>query len=220
MHITKLGTFSELKNEEKAQQRFSIKMKPSFFLFLTFILTLSLFSSAWAVAIGASPATLSFELPRGGSEEKTFQVSTNSEAGLLFTLTKSAEISKFVTLSSSTSQTKLNNPAEITLKVSVPRTTTPGTYNGTVSVATTGTGEISSGTGSVIATGVAVKVSIKVTSESAPWFKTSETKINSNAVTSSATELATTGTANLGTILFIIFVISLTGGAVLLALRR
>lgn len=188
-------------------------------VFLIFILALSLFSSAWAVAIGASPATLSFELPRGGVENKTFQVSTNSENNLSFTLEKSAEISKFVTLSSLTSQTKLNNPAEVTLKVSIPRGTAPGTYNGTVSVATTGTGEISSGTGSVIATGVAVKVSIKVTSESAPWFKTSETKINSNTVTGSATELATTG-ANLGTILFIIFVICLTGGAVLLALRR
>ncbi len=195
-------------------------MKPAFFLFLTFILTLSLFSSAWAVAIGASPATLSFELPKGGSEERTFQVSTNSETSLPFTVEKSAEISKFVILSAETGETKLNSPDELTLKVSVPRTTTPGNYEGYVSVTTSGSGEINSGTGSIVATGVAVRVLIKVTSESAPFFKTSESKADSNAVTGSATELATVGTADIGTILFIVFVICLIGGAVLLALKR
>jgi len=196
-----------------------LKMKPAFFFFLTFILTLSLFSSAWAVAIGASPATLSFELPKGGSEEKTFQVSTNSETDLSFTVEKSAEISKFVTLSVSSGETMLNNPEEITLKVSIPRGTEPGTYEGYVSVTTGGSGEINGGTGSIVATGVAVRVLIKVTGESAPLFKTSESTADSNAVTGSATELATTGTANLGSILFIVFVICLAGGAVLLALK-
>jgi hypothetical protein len=195
-------------------------MKPFFFFLAFFILTLSLFSSAWAVAIGASPATLSFELPKGGSDEKTFQVSTNSEAGLSFTLAKSAEISKFVTLSSSTGQTKLNSPDEITLKVSVPRTTAPGTYEGTVSVATTGTGEISSGTGSVIATGVAVRVSIKVTDESAPLFKTSEAKTDSNAVTGSATELATTGAASLTIPVLALLIIALVIGMIIYVVRK
>lgn len=187
---------------------------------LTFILILSLFSSAWAVAIGASPATLSFELPRGGNDEKTFQVSTNSASNLSFELEKSAEISKFITLSTSSGEAKLNNPKEITVKVSASRFTTPGIYEGTISVATTGTGEISSGTGSIIATGVAVKVLINVTSESAPLFGTApETKADSNSVTGSAIENVQP-TTNLGSILFMVFVFCLIFGAVWLALKR
>ena len=120
---------------------------------------------AEAVAIGASPATLSFELPRKGYEEKTFQISTNDESGLMFGLEVYGDITQFVELSSKTGTTKLNQPAELTAKIKIPKDTIPGTYEGTINVVGSSSGSASNGTGSAIATGVAVRVIIKVTDE-------------------------------------------------------
>ncbi len=125
-------------------------------------LILLLIPAVQAVAIGASPATLSFEVPKGSTVEKTLQISTNSGTSVGFTLQASSSIANYVTLSSDTGQMKSGEPYDLTIKVSVPRKTALGNYSGTISVKTTGTGSVSGGSGSVISTGVSVKVAITV----------------------------------------------------------
>jgi hypothetical protein len=184
-------------------------------LLVVLALAVSLFSSAWAVAIGASPATLSFELPKGGSEEKTFQISTNAAGSLNFDVAVSSEISKFVTVSSLSGVTILNHPAELTAKVSIPRGTEPGTYDGMISAQSKNPPGLSEGTGSVVATGVAVSVIITVTSESAPWFNFG----SKSASTGAATANAEAG-IGAGTLLLVIIVIIAIIGAAWFAFRK
>jgi len=184
-------------------------------LLVVLALAVSLFPSAWAVAIGASPATLNFELPKGGSEEKTFQISTNAAGSLNFDVTASSEISKFVKLSAPSGVTILNHPAELTAKVSIPRGTEPGTYEGTISAQSKNPPEFSEGTGSVVATGVAVRVIINVTSESAPLFNFG----SKSASTGAATANAGLGMGT-GTLLLVIIVIVAIIGAAWFAFRK
>lgn len=184
-------------------------------LLVVLALAVSLFPSAWAVAIGASPATLSFELPKGGSDEKTFQISTNAAGSLNFDVKASSEISKFVKLSAPSGATILNHPAELTAKVSIPRSTEPGTYEGTISVQSKNSAELSGGTGSAVATGVAVRVIINVTSESAPWFNFG----SKSTPTGAATANAESG-IGAGTLLLVIIVIAAVIGAAWFAFRK
>ena len=137
-----------------------IKKLPVFLIIA--MLVILLIPAAQAVAIGASPATLSFEVPKGGSVEKTLQISTNSESYIDFRLEKSSSIADYVILSSETGKIKSGEPYDLTVKVSVPRKTELGNYSGTISVRTTGTGNVSGGSGSVISTGVTVRVAINV----------------------------------------------------------
>jgi hypothetical protein len=135
--------------------------KLSIFLILAAMIAL-LIPAAHAVAIGASPATLNFEVPKGGAVEKTLQISTNSEEYITFNLEKSSSIADYITLSSETGKIKSGEPYDLTVKVSVPRKTELGTYDGIISVKTTGTGSVSGGSGSVISTGVTVRAAITV----------------------------------------------------------
>ena len=125
-------------------------------------LILLLIPAVQAVAIGASPATLRFEVPKGSTVEKTLQISTNSGTYMEFKLEPSSSLANYVTLSSGTGKSKSGEPYDLTVKVSVPRKTELGNYSGTISVRTTGTGNVSGGSGSVISTGVTVKVAITV----------------------------------------------------------
>jgi len=184
-------------------------------LLVVLALAVSLFPSAWAVAIGASPATLSFELPKGGSEEQTFQISTNAAGSLNFDVATSSEISKFVKLSASSGATILNHPSEIAVKVSIPRGTEPGTYEGAISAQSKNPPALSEGTGSVVATGVAVRVIITVTSESAPLFNFG----SKSASTGAATANAGSGIGT-GTLLLVIIVIAAIIGAAWFAFRK
>lgn len=131
-------------------------------LFAVMMLGLLLIPSVHAVAIGASPAILSFEVPKGSTVEKTLQISTNSETYVNFKLEKSLATGNYITLSSDTGKTKVGEPYNINVKVSVPRKTELGVYNGTISVKTISTGDLGGGSGSIISTGVTVKSSINV----------------------------------------------------------
>ena len=185
-------------------------MKKSLFLFSFFFLFIILFLPlAWAVAIGASPANLAFELSRGGSAEKTFQVSTNSETPIDFSLTESAEIERFVSTDITKGTTKLGEPAEIYVSVKVPRGTEPGTYEGTVTVSTSPVGGFEGGTGSIIATGVAVKVVINVADSYAE-----------SHVTGALTGVGSDQELNFAVIMFIVIVIVIVASIFLFILRK
>jgi len=116
-----------------------------------------------AVAFGASPATVSFDIGKGDSLEKIVSVSTNSPTYLGVTYSVSDEIKDFITISPTSGlKTKLNEPLEITVKAKSSLFEALGSHTGTVTFTTAPTDEIGSGTGSTIATGVAVKVTVNI----------------------------------------------------------
>jgi len=124
-----------------------------------------------AYAIGASPATLSFSIPRGGYEEKTFQVSTNSETPLEFSLVISNSINTTISVETKDKTAVSGKPAEITVRAYASRSAKPANLDGVITALLKPSGEARSGSGSIISTGVAVRIKVEITDESAPLFQ-------------------------------------------------
>ena len=124
-----------------------------------------------AYAIGASPATLYFSIPRGGYEEKTFQVSTNSETPLEFSLVVSDSINSMIKLETKDKITVSGKPAEITVRAYASRSANPANLDGAITTILKPLNSSQSGSGSIISTGVAVSVKIEITGETASLFK-------------------------------------------------
>ena len=124
-----------------------------------------------AYAVGASPATLSFSIPRGGYEEKTFQVSTNSETPLEFSLSVTDSVSSMIKLETKDKTTVSGKPGEILVKVAIPRSAKPANLDGAITAILKPSGSAPDGSGSIISTGVAVRVKIEITGETASLFK-------------------------------------------------
>ena len=192
------------------------------FLFSLFLLCIVLVApTVSAVAIGASPAAFSFELPRGGSAEESFQVSTNSESAMTFSITADEQIQKFVKLSVDSSQTTIDEPARIPFSIFIPKSAKPGIYEGAITAMTSGSGSMEGGVGSVVATGVAVKVAIKVTGETqaSPTAPSAENE-GADLVTGNFLQIGgSTGGIGLAGLLAILVIIVLIIAAVILALK-
>jgi hypothetical protein len=124
-----------------------------------------------AYAVGASPATLSFNISRGGYEEKTFQVSTNSETPLEFSLSVTDSVSSMIKLETKDKTTVSGKPGEILVKVAIPRSAKPANLDGAITAILKPSGSAPDGSGSIISTGVAVRVKIEITGETASLFK-------------------------------------------------
>ncbi len=124
-----------------------------------------------AYAVGASPATLSFSIPRGGYEEKTFQVSTNSETPLEFSLVISNSINTTIKVETKDKTTVSGKPAEITVRAYASRSAKPANLDGAITALLKPPIDAPGGSGSVVATGVAVRVKIEITSETAPLLQ-------------------------------------------------
>jgi hypothetical protein len=124
-----------------------------------------------AYAIGASPATLSFNISRGGYEEKTFQISTNSEIPLEFSISVTDSVSSMIKLETKNKTTVSGNPAEIIVRAYASRSAEPANIDGTITALLKPSSNSPSGSGSVVSTGVAVRVKIEITNEMAPLIK-------------------------------------------------
>lgn len=124
-----------------------------------------------AYAVGASPATLSFSIPRGGYEEKTFQVSTNSETPLEFSLSVSDSINAAVDVETKDKTAVSGKPAKITVRAYASRSAKPAILDGAITATLKPSGASSGGSGSIVATGVAVRVKIEITDETAPLLQ-------------------------------------------------
>jgi len=132
------------------------------------MLAMWLIPSVQAVAFGASPATLTFDIGKGDSLEKTVSVSTNSPTYLGVTYSISDEIKDFVTISPTSGlKTKINEPLEVTVKAKSSLFEELGSHEGTITFTTAPTGDTEGGMGSTIATGVAVKVTVNIGIEKA-----------------------------------------------------
>jgi len=145
-------------------------------IIITGILAILLISLAYEVsgtAIGASPATLSFKIPRGGYEEKTFQVSTNSEIPLEFEISVSDSIKNAIKVETKDKATVYGQPAEIIVRAYASRSAKPESLDGaiTATVAANADSNAPGGSGSVVSTAVAVKIKIEITDETTSLFK-------------------------------------------------
>ena len=124
-----------------------------------------------AYAVGASPATLSFSIPRGGYEEKTFQVSTISETPLDFSLVISNSINTTIKVETKDKTAVSGKPAEITVRAYASRSAKPANLDGAITALLKPSSASPDGSGSVVATGVAVRVKIEITDETAPLLQ-------------------------------------------------
>jgi hypothetical protein len=124
-----------------------------------------------AYAVGASPASLSFSVPRDGYEEKTFQVSTNSETPLEFSFSVSDSINANIEVKTKDKTTVQGKPAEITVIAHASRSAKPASLDGAINVNLKSIENNSGGTGSQVSTGVAVRIGIEITGETSPLFK-------------------------------------------------
>jgi len=139
-------------------------------IILFVLIMLSFAHTVKAVGIGASPATLSFIL-NNNSEEKTFQVSTNSESAVSFTVKISDSLKDIIKITPDSGETKINQPAEIIVKASAPKSKT-GNYSGTINIKTLPTtNKAEEGTGSQVSTGVVVKVNVEIPEKTESSFK-------------------------------------------------
>jgi len=121
-----------------------------------------------AVAFGASPATLHFQLSKGGSEEKSIIVSTASEIPINVEISVSDEIKSFIEYSpTSNLEVDIEHPLEIKVLAKASRFSRSGVYEGYITIKAVPTQIQTSGTaGSTVATGVAVKTIVEVAGRS------------------------------------------------------
>jgi len=138
-------------------------------LFVIFLVGLT--HQTHAYAVGASPASLSFSIPRDGYEEKTFQVSTNSEAPLEFSFSVDNSINANIEVRTKDKTVIKGKPAEITVRAYASRSAKPGSLDGAITVDLKSIDNNSSETGSQVSTGVAVRVKIEITSETSSILK-------------------------------------------------
>jgi uncharacterized membrane protein len=132
-------------------------------IIITGIIFILLSTSAHAVAFGASPATLTFDIGKGDSLEKIVSVSTNSLTYVGVSYSISDEIKDLITVSPTSGlKTKIDEPLEITVTAKSSLFEELGSHMGTITFTTTPTENTAGGTGSAIATGVAVKVTVNI----------------------------------------------------------
>ena len=116
-----------------------------------------------AVGFGASPATLSFDISKGGYAEQTLTVSTLSEEPLKVAVSISKDIANFVSYSPhSNLKVSKGSPLEINIRADAPAFAENGVYSGTITTGIDPSAVTSEGTGSAIATGVAIKTTVHI----------------------------------------------------------
>ena len=135
------------------------------------ILFLAAANAVSAFAIGASPPVASFVLARGGSQETTFQTSTNSESPVAFDIVVDDNIKDFIRVNPQKDQMQLGKPGKITIYASVQRSAKPGNYSGAITVFATPYESAVNGTGSKISTGISVRADIQVLEEKESLLK-------------------------------------------------
>lgn len=191
-------------------------------IIICLISLLLLAGSASAVAFGASPATLSFELPKGGSDAKTITVSTASEEPLDVTVSISNEIKDFITYNpSSNLKVDIENPLKISVLAKAPRFARSGVYEGFVTASTAPPDADTGGTaGSVIATGVAVKTTVKIGQTTAtPTVLESDTEPAPLDTTPRVQETVPLSSGGSGSTLIVFVVIIIIGCLVLVTVK-
>jgi len=124
-----------------------------------------------AFAVGVSPPVVSFVLLKGGSQEKTFQASTNNELPMAFNVEIDDSIKEFIKINPENGEMQVGKPGEITITASAPRSAKPGNYSGAIIVSTKPLDNDMNGSGSKISTGIAVKVNIQVLEETESLLK-------------------------------------------------
>jgi len=138
-------------------------------IFAIFLISLTYRVSAYAV--GASPAALSFSIPRDGYEEKTFHISTNSETPLDFSLSVDNSINANIEVRTNDKTIVKGNPAKITVIAHASRSAKPVNLDGAITANLKSIDNNSSGTGSQVSTGVAVNIRLEITDETSSIFK-------------------------------------------------
>jgi len=145
--------------------------KRTFGIFTFIIVMLMASVAVQAFAVGVSPPVASFVLARGGSQEKIFQTSTNSESPVYFDIVIDDSIKNFIRVNPKEGQMQIGKPGEITIYASAPRSAIPGNYSGAITVSTIPYESIVSGTGSKVSTGISVRVDIQVLEEKESLLK-------------------------------------------------
>lgn len=148
-----------------------IAVKTGMFLIMSILILSGMASNAHAFAIGASPATISFSLARGESQEKTFEASTNSDIPLGFTVIIDTPLKEMIEVSPAEGTMSLGSPGQMTITASAARSAKPGDYSGAITIRTKPAKSAEGDSGSKVSTGVAVKINIKITEETTPLYK-------------------------------------------------
>ncbi len=189
----------------------SVRMLELVFSVLVF---LSLISSVSAVAIGASPASLSFSIPRGGSQEQSFQVSTNSQETFPFHVVVSDSLADFLEVSGS-GQATLVQPADLLVRASASQLASPGNYTGTITVTSSAVSDSESGMGSVVSVGVVVVVNLEVQGARESFFSSHSLDNESSSLPINSSSVSSGQSPRLSLILLIELFIALLFGIVI-----
>lgn len=183
------------------------------------------FSSVSAVAFGASPATLSFELTKGGSDTQILTVSTASEKPLDVFISVSDNLKNFVSYSpNSNLKVDVKNPLEIEITAKASKFAKSGVYEGTITASTTSSSADNSGTASsAISTGVAIKTVVKIgqttSTQQSQETETEQTNTNTEPPTQNTQQTIplSSGSSGLAASTLIVFAATIIIGCVILA---
>jgi len=141
-------------------------------ILIALVMTLISFAKiASAAAVGISPATLSFSIPRGGEEIKTVQISTNSETPLTFSVSMDKSLNGTIGFELVDKETVKGKPAKIIIKAHSLRSAKPGKIDGTITAVVNTNTDEPSGSGSRIAVAVAARINVEITNERVPLIK-------------------------------------------------
>jgi hypothetical protein len=134
--------------------------KRALIIVLALILLVCLGPAASAVAIGVSPSSLNFQIRAGTSEDKAFQVSSNSQTGLPFRLAASESMKDLILFEPAEGIVNVSQAARIRVSASAPDGAIPGNYTGFIIVTAAPQGADSSG--SSVSTGVALRINVEI----------------------------------------------------------
>ena len=134
---------------------------------VSFLFSVMIINTVSAVSLGVSPATLDFKAAPGSSVEKPVLISTSTEGLLKVSISSESELGDWISFKpSSDLSVKRGSPLRISIKVKVPRSADERIYEDIITVtATSPVSTSEGGTGSRIVTGVAIKTSLKVSSD-------------------------------------------------------
>jgi hypothetical protein len=135
------------------------------------IVLISSVKLASAAAVGVSPATLSFSIPRGGEEIKTIEISTNSETPLKFSVSMDKSLNGTIEFEVIDNETVKGKSAKISVKAHSLRSAIPGKIDGALTAVVNTNVDEPSGSGSRIAVAVAARINVEITNEVVPLIK-------------------------------------------------
>ena len=174
---------------------------------------------ASAVPFGASPATLTFDLLKGGSGEQILTASTASEEPLSVAVSISDNLKDFISYGpSSNLKVDVNNPLEITIRARAPRFAKAGIHDGAITVSTAPSASSAGGTGSAIATGVAIRTIVKIGQPTATASGIAGVDSSGSAQSAQDTIPLSSGSSS-GSMLVVFVVILILGSLAIVAVK-